>query len=108
MSSNADHAEDVASYDKEIENRIQSNGMRPVNLVDLILTHGVSGRQFKTPLEVKLFLRKEIEHYEELFYEALSIALSDKELQKSDHTMQWLAALPYIVSGNTWYSQIVS
>jgi hypothetical protein len=102
---------DISSYEKELENQTHSDGILPLNLVATILAHGVDGRQFTTPLEAKLFLREEIERYEEILHGALSVALSDmdnKGVEKSDHRRRWLYILPYIVSGNIWFGQSVS
>ncbi|KAJ7904206.1 hypothetical protein B0H13DRAFT_2024947 [Mycena leptocephala] len=74
----ADIAIDISSYEKELENQTHSDAILPPNLVAIILAHGVDDRQFTTPLEVKLFLREEIERYEEMLYAALSAALGGK------------------------------
>ncbi|KAJ6570961.1 isoprenoid synthase domain-containing protein [Mycena vulgaris] len=91
---------DIVSYEKEIlEFSMRSNETRPLlNLVDV-------GRQVTTPLEAQLILREEIKRHEAELYGALSTALSDKELQKSEPIQRWLAAIPYVVSGNIWWSQ---
>ena len=68
----------------------------------ILLAHGVDGRQFTTPFEAQMFLRSKIEHYEDMLYEATSAAMSDKELQESGESQRWLAAMPYLISGNTW------
>ncbi|KAJ6570531.1 isoprenoid synthase domain-containing protein [Mycena vulgaris] len=91
---------DVVSYEKEMQ-----ESTSPSNLVTLILEHGADGTRFTTPFDAKMFVRKKIKQYEELLYAALSAALSDHELQKSDNARRWLAAMPYIVSGNAWWSQ---
>ncbi|KAJ7910837.1 hypothetical protein B0H13DRAFT_2011092 [Mycena leptocephala] len=74
---------DIVSYQKELDNQTHSDGILPLNLVATILAHGVDGRQFTTPLEAKLFLREEIERYEEILYGALSVALSDMDKWKN-------------------------
>ncbi|KAJ6583079.1 hypothetical protein DFH09DRAFT_1076231 [Mycena vulgaris] len=81
------------------------DGTNPSNVVTLILEYGADGTRFTTPFDAKMFVRKKIKQYEELLYAALSAALSDHELQKSDNTRRWLAAMPYMVSGNAWWSQ---
>ncbi|KAJ6570962.1 isoprenoid synthase domain-containing protein [Mycena vulgaris] len=91
---------DVASYEKEMQ-----GSTSPLNIVALILEHGADGTRFTTPFDAKMFVRRKIKQYEELLYVALSAALSDHELQKSDNARRWLAAMPYIVSGNAWWSQ---
>ncbi|KAJ7351364.1 isoprenoid synthase domain-containing protein [Mycena albidolilacea] len=99
---------DLASYEKEIVHEKQPNGRPILNLVGLILRHGADDRQFTTALDVKLFLRTEIERYEEIFHASLSTALSDmddKGVPKPDHRRRWLYILPYIISGNTWWGQ---
>lgn len=111
MTRGTDEIVDAASYDKEIEDEKQPSGVPPLNLVAMILKYGVDGHRFATPLEAKPFLRKEIERYEEMFYAALSAALSDmddKGVPKSDHRRRWLYILPYVMSGNTWWTQYVS
>ncbi|KAJ7312848.1 hypothetical protein DFH08DRAFT_821696 [Mycena albidolilacea] len=102
---------DLASYEKEIVHEKQPNGRPALNLVGLILRHGADDRQFMTALDVRLFLRMEIERYEEMFHASLSTALSDmddKGVPKSDHRRHWLYNLPYIISGNTWWGQTCS
>ncbi|KAJ7914051.1 hypothetical protein B0H13DRAFT_2003318 [Mycena leptocephala] len=79
----ADIAIDISSYEKELENQTHSDAILPPNLVAIILAHGVDDRQFTTPLEVKLFLREEIERYEEMLHAALSAALGGKIRQQA-------------------------
>src|ERR1700761_9372858 len=81
---------DVASYEKEAQQEPDSP-----NLVAYLLAHGIDGREFTTPFEAQMFLRSKIEHYEDMFYEATSAALSDKELQESNDAQRWLSAMQY-------------
>lgn len=74
----------------------------------MILEHGVDAQRFDTPLEAQMFVRKHIESYEEMLHRSLCDAMADEELRKSSAAQRWLAALPYIVSGNMWWSQQVS
>jgi hypothetical protein len=91
-------------------NRTHSDGILPLNLVATILAHGVDGRQFTTPLEAKLFLREEIERYEEVLYGALSVALSDMDNRGGKIRPQAaLAVYPAVYCRwDIWFGQSVS
>ncbi|KAJ6460004.1 isoprenoid synthase domain-containing protein [Mycena sanguinolenta] len=91
---------DVASYEKEIP-----TCAKPLNLVAMLLDSGVDGVQFTTPLDAKMFIRGEITKYEKRLYESLSAVMCDSGLQESADAQKWARALPYIVSGNFWWSQ---
>ncbi|KAJ7282248.1 hypothetical protein C8J57DRAFT_1218480 [Mycena rebaudengoi] len=64
----------------------------PMNLVFMRFTHGMGGRK--------------IPHYEALLCESLSIVMVDEGIQMVDAAQQWLEAIPYTFSGNTWWSQL--
>ncbi|KAF8147637.1 isoprenoid synthase domain-containing protein [Mycena galopus ATCC 62051] len=91
---------DVVSYEKEVQDNTLGN-----NLVAILLQHGVEGRAFDSASAAMVYIRELIAQHEAKLQDAISVALNDKVLGKSDAVCSWLHALPYIVSGNTWWSQ---
>ncbi|KAJ6536246.1 isoprenoid synthase domain-containing protein [Mycena capillaripes] len=91
---------DVASYDKELQQTTLGN-----NLVAMLLQHGIDGRGFVSAFAVKVYIRERIVECEARLDSAISEALADSILGTSDTVPRWLHALPYVVSGNTWWSQ---
>ncbi|KAJ7246522.1 isoprenoid synthase domain-containing protein [Mycena rebaudengoi] len=82
---------DVASYEKEL-----ASGSPSANLVAILLRHGNEGDVFDSAMAAKDHVRQKIADIE---------ALKDSE-GRSDDSRRWLRALPYIVSGNTWWGQL--
>ncbi|KAJ7136760.1 isoprenoid synthase domain-containing protein [Mycena epipterygia] len=93
---------DVASYEKEMR-----AGAANVNLVTFLLKHGVEERRFASASAVKEYVCQIITDLEGKLHNCLGVALKNSTGQKEDYR-RWLKALPCIVSGNTWWSQLVS
>ncbi|KAJ6569166.1 isoprenoid synthase domain-containing protein [Mycena capillaripes] len=91
---------DVISYEKEVQQNTLGN-----NLVAMLLQNGIEGQTFDSASGVKMYIRELIAEQEAKLHSAISVALTDEILGKSDAVRRWLRALPYIVSGNTWWSQ---
>ncbi|KAJ6556846.1 isoprenoid synthase domain-containing protein [Mycena vulgaris] len=91
---------DVASYEKEAQQNTLGN-----NLVAILLQHGVNGQTFKSPSAAKAYIRGQIADTEARLHDSISVALADGILGTSDVFRAWLRAIPYLVSGNTWWSQ---
>ncbi|KAJ6559610.1 isoprenoid synthase domain-containing protein [Mycena capillaripes] len=94
---------DVVSYEKELEQNTLG-----YNLVAMLLQQGIDGRAFASVASVKDYIRERIADCEARLHATISAALEDEKLAMSDNVCRWLLALPYIVSGNTWWSQEVS
>ncbi|KAJ7898341.1 isoprenoid synthase domain-containing protein [Mycena olivaceomarginata] len=90
---------EVDAMEKEVQQNTLGN-----NLVAL-LQRGVDGHTFDSASAAKAYIREVIAEHEVKLHGAISVALNDKILGKSDAVCLWLQALPYIVSGNTWWSQ---
>jgi hypothetical protein len=93
---------DVASYEKEL-----ASGSPSANLVAILLRHGNEGDVFDSAMAAKDHVRQKIADIEGRLHHCLEEALKDSE-GRSDDSRRWLRALPYIVSGNTWWGQLVS
>lgn len=93
---------DVASYEKEL-----AAGSLSANIVATLLEHGNEGELFVSATAAKEFIREKIADREVQLHGCLEDALRDSE-GRSDACRRYLRALPYIVSGNTWWSQHVS
>ncbi|KAJ7930822.1 isoprenoid synthase domain-containing protein [Mycena leptocephala] len=89
---------DVASYDKELASESPSP-----NIVAILLEHGSEGDGFASAAAVKKYVGQEVANIEAQLHDCLEDALNS-EGQSDDHR-KWLQALPYIVSGNVWFSQ---
>lgn len=94
---------DIASYEKELR-----DGTANVNFVTFLLKHGIDGRRFVSSSAVKEYIGQIIiPELEAKLHDCLGAALKNSLGQKGD-IGRWLNALPYIVSGNTWWTQLVS
>jgi hypothetical protein len=92
---------DVASYDKELASEYPSP-----NIVAILLEHGSEGDGFASAADVKKYVGQEVTNIEAQLHDCLEDALNSEG--QSDDYRKWLQALPYIVSGNVWFSQHVS
>lgn len=93
---------DVASYEKEAQQNTLGS-----NLVAILLQHGVDGETFESPSAVKAYIRGRIADTEARLHDSISIALADSIIGTTDVFRAWLRAIPYLVSGSTWWSQEV-
>ncbi|KAJ7122139.1 isoprenoid synthase domain-containing protein [Mycena epipterygia] len=93
---------DVVSYEKELR-----AGTANANLVTFLLKHGVEERRFASASAVKEYICQIITDLEGKLHNCLEAALKHSLGQKEDYR-RWLKALPYIVSGNTWWSQLTT
>ncbi|KAJ6553011.1 isoprenoid synthase domain-containing protein [Mycena capillaripes] len=93
---------DVASYDKEL-----ASGSPSANIVAIFLRLGDEGDVFASATAAKDHVRQKIADIEGRFYHQLEDTLKDSE-GRSDDFRRWLRALPYVVSGNTWWGQLTT
>jgi hypothetical protein len=91
---------DVASYEKEFLQNTLGN-----NLVENLLKNGINGHTFVSALAVKDYLTERIVDCEAKAQSAISAMLA--EGGTPGNVRRWLGALPYLISGNTWWSQQV-
>jgi len=89
---------DIASYDKELASESPSP-----NIVAILLEHGSEGDGFASAAAVKKYVSQEVANIEAQLHDCLEDALNSEG--QSDDYCKWLQALPYIVSGNVWFSQ---
>jgi hypothetical protein len=94
---------DVASYEMEVQENTADN-----NVVTMLLKHGVDGHTFTSASAAKIYVRKRIEQCEVKLQGAISSAFADSVLGESNTIRRWLCALPYVLSGKTWFCQQVS
>ncbi|KAJ6536351.1 isoprenoid synthase domain-containing protein [Mycena capillaripes] len=93
---------DVMSYEKEMQQNTLAN-----NLVAMLLQHGVDGLYFGSASAAKDHILGRVADCETKLEQAIAVARADKVFGKSDTIRKWLHALPYLVSGSTWWSQTV-
>lgn len=91
---------DVASYEKEFQQNTLDN-----NLVERLLKNGIDGHTFVSALAVKEYLTDRIVDCEAKAQGAISAMLADDGTPES--VRRWLGALPYLISGSTWWTQQV-
>ncbi|KAJ6593310.1 isoprenoid synthase domain-containing protein [Mycena capillaripes] len=93
---------DVVSYEKELE-----QNMLGYNLVAMLLQQGIDGRAFASAASAQDYVRKLIVDCEAKLHTAISAVLEgvSGDLAISENVHRWLFALPYVVSGNAWWSQ---
>ncbi|KAJ7928191.1 isoprenoid synthase domain-containing protein [Mycena leptocephala] len=94
---------DVASYEKERQQNTLGN-----NLVAMFLEHGTDGRVFDTASAAQHHIRQLIADSEAQAQAAITVALADKVFGSADLVHRWLRALPYIIGGNAWWSQLTA
>jgi hypothetical protein len=94
---------DVASYEMEVQENTADN-----NVVTMLLKHGVDGHTFTSASAAKIYVRQRIEQCEVKLQGAIFSALADSVLGESNTIRRWLCALPYVLSGKTWFCQQVS
>jgi hypothetical protein len=95
-------ATDVGSYEKEL----QQNTLG-ANCIAMVLQNGANNRTFNSVLDAMSYIQGRIAEIEANLQDAITAALADSLLGKSEPVRRWLCALPYVVSGNAWWSQEV-
>lgn len=93
---------DVASYEKGLQHKTLGS-----NLVSILLEHGTDGFTSTSASVGKEYVRYRTSDSEAELQNSISVAPGHSSLGTSDTIRRWLQAVPYIVSGNTWWSQHV-